>query len=282
MFQKKLCVAMVVVFCLCMAGCAVGNFMKDKSFTNSIGMKFVYIPNGTFMMGSQKNEPERNKNETLHKVTLTKGFYMQTTEVTQEQWKAIMGDNPSKFSDCGDKCPVETVAWIRIQEFIEKLNQKERTDRYRLPTETEWEYAARAESNTDYYFGDDANKLREYAWYLDNSEKKIHPVGELKPNVWGLYDMYGNVDEWCYDIYAEDSYSKHNSTDPVYIGSGIIKGNFSVIGKHNSNYSGSGFYRVVRGGNWLELAKDCRSASRYGYSPMTGSNFVGFRLVSSE
>jgi len=266
MFQKKLCVAMVVVFCLCMAGSLFAE--EKKPITNSIGMKFVYIPPGTFMMGSPRNEPERHSNETQHKVTLTIGFYMQTTEVTQGQWKAIMGNNPSYFKDCGDNCPVETVSWIDSQTFIQKLNKKEGTGKYRLPTEAEWEYAARAGATTPFAFGSclsasQANYNGNYP--LEGCSRgsylqKTISVGNFLPNIWGLYDMYGNLFEWVEDIYNDKGvYIVEQIDDPIY--------------------KGSGSYRVVRGGSWYSIAQNCRSAYRSSYSPGDRLNRIGFRIV---
>jgi len=127
---------------------------------------------------------------------------MQTTEVTQGQWQDVMGGNPSYFKKCGEACPVEWVSWNDAQRFIEKLNAKEDTKRYRLPTEAEWEYACRAGSQASFSFGNDVDALPEYAWYRANSEKRTHPVGRRKPNPHGLNDMHGNVWEWCQDWYG--------------------------------------------------------------------------------
>lgn len=163
--------------------------VAEKS-ANSVGMKLMYIPPGTFVMGSPSDESGRHSDEKQHKVTLTKGFFMQTTEVTQAQWKAVMEDNPSYFK--GDDLPVERVSWDAVQEFIQKLNKREATDRYRLPTEAEWEYACRSDSKTAFCFGNDEKELGAYAWYGGSSLKKTSYVGKKKPNAWGLYDMYGN------------------------------------------------------------------------------------------
>lgn len=162
-------------------------------------MTFNRIPTGTFMMGSPEDEPMRDSDETQHQVTLTNSYYMQTTEVTQGQWKAVMGSNPSWFSDCGDDCPVEEVSWDDVQEFITELN-KLGQGTYRLPTEAEWESAARAGSMTAFANGDitetgsgyDPN-LDAMGWYSCNSDSKTHPVAQKQPNAWGLYDMHGNV-----------------------------------------------------------------------------------------
>ncbi len=164
-----------------------------------------------------------------------------------------MGENPSLFQK-GDDYPVENVSWNDVQEFINKLNQKGEGV-YRLPTEAEWEYSCRAGTDTAYYFGDDTGHLDEYAWYNNNSDRQTHPVGQKKPNGWRLYDMHGNVWEWCQDYYA--SYPSSPVTDPV-------------------NEKGSG--RVLRGGSWVNLAGNCRSASRYGNSPDNRYNDLGFRL----
>jgi formylglycine-generating enzyme required for sulfatase activity len=256
-----------------------------KEWTNTLGMTFVWIEPGTFMMGSPEDEPRRDSDETQHEVTLTQGYYMQTTEVTQGQWEAVMGNNPSHFSSCGDECPVERVSWNKIQEFITALNAQEITSQYRLPTEAEWEYAARAGSTTALYNGpieilgyNNAPSLDSIAWYGGNScvsysggsncsswpEKQYtctscgpHPVGQKQSNTWGLYDMSGNVREWCQDWYG--SYPTNSVTDPVG--------------------ATSGSYRVVRGGGWYYGASYCRSANRNDYSPGSTYNNVGFRLA---
>jgi formylglycine-generating enzyme required for sulfatase activity len=124
---------------------------------------------------------------------LTKGFFVGVTEVTQGQWKKVMGNNPSSFKNCGDECPVESVSWNDVKEFIRKLNSLERTDKFRLPTEAEWEYACRAGSTTRFYFGHDKTRLGEHAWRWNNSGRRTHPVAQKKPNSWGLYDILGNV-----------------------------------------------------------------------------------------
>ena len=227
-----------------------------------LGMTFQLIRAGTFTMGSPTDELFRGSDETQHEVTLSKDFYIQTTEVTQGQWKAVMGSNPSYFSDCGDDCPVEYVSWNDIQEFIEKLNEMEGTDKYRLPTEAEWEYACRAGSTTAFANGDitetgcgyDPN-LDQMSWYCGNSDDKTHPVAQKEPNDWGLYDMHGNVREWCQDWYGD------YPTDPVTDPSG----------------PSSGTYRVIRGGGWFSYARHCRSADRLSFDPAV-LNF-GFRVA---
>jgi len=226
--------------------------------TNSLGMEFVYVKPGSFMMGSPANESGRYDDETQHRVTLSKGFYMQTTEVTQGQWRAIMSSSPSKFSNCGEDCPVEQVSWDDVQTFISKLNRKKGGNRYRLPTEAEWEYAARAGSTARFCYGDDEGRLSEYAWYSGNSGGKTHPVAQKQPNAWGLYDMHGNVYEWCQDWY-DKNYPSGNVTDPTGPSSGSL--------------------RVLCGGSWSSLAEFCRSAIRYGKFSVTRNLYLGFRLV---
>jgi formylglycine-generating enzyme required for sulfatase activity len=224
---------------------------------NSIGMKFVLNPSGSFTMGSPPWGAERSDDEKQHEVTISKPFYLQSTVVTQSQWQEVMGDNPSEFKDCGDDCPVENVSWNDAQGFIKKLNEIEGVDNYRLPTEAEWEYACRAETNTEFSFGDEASELGEYAWYIDNSGDRTHPVGTKKPNAWGLYDMHGNVIEWCQDWYAD--YPSNSVTDPK----GPSKGE----------------YRVLRGGSWLINARRIRSADRFRNDPNYRYLGIGFRVA---
>ncbi len=165
-----------------------------KTYTNTIRMKFALIPAGEFMMGSEEYDEEKP----VHKVTINKPFYLGIYPVTQREWEAVMGNSPSNFK--GDDLPVEHVSWDDVQEFIKKLNEKEGTDKYRLPSEAEWEYAARAGTTTRYSFGDDKSKLSDYAWYSTEMpfwhSSKTPEVGQKKPNPWGLCDMPGNVYEW--------------------------------------------------------------------------------------
>ncbi len=193
-------------------------------YNSAINAKLTLIPAGTFTMGSPSSEAGRFSNETQHRVTISRPFYMQTTPVTQGQWKAVMGSNPSSFKDCSDDCPVENVSWNDVQEFINRLNRMEKTYKYRLPTEAEWEYAARAGSATAYYFGDSDDNLGDFSWYHKNSEDKTHCVGLKKPNAWGLYDMYGNVWQWVQDRYIGD-YPSTESTNPT----GALEGSLRVL-----------------------------------------------------
>jgi formylglycine-generating enzyme len=250
---------------------------KDKptDFTNRIGMKFVWIRPGEFTMGSPKEEKDRNVLEVEHTVTLTKGFFMSVYPVTQEQWHAIMSpdyvapaegfdlSNPSRFQ--GKKnLPVDTVSWDDCQLFIKKMRQKDGL-RYRLPTEAEWEYACRAGTTTPFHFGktlssDQANFSA--AATPGNGKKSVNgkrtmPVGSFPPNAWGLYDMHGNVAQWCHDRFG--NYPEQAMVDPQ----GADKG-----GTH-----------VLRGGSWEDGPGRCRSACRAWDSPINrGRGTFGFRL----
>ncbi|MGD8368632.1 MAG: formylglycine-generating enzyme family protein [Desulfobacterales bacterium] len=233
---------------------------------NSVGMEFVLIKPGSFQMGSPEDEPGRFVGEIRHKVNLTKPFYMQTTEVTQAQWEALMGGNPSSHKRCGENCPVEQVSWEDAQRFVRKLNQKEGTDKYRLPTEAEWEYACRAGSTTAIPNGTITNfqcnvddNLNEICWYCGNAQNLVHPVAGKKPNAWGLYDMLGNVQEWCRDWFG--AYPSDEVVDPT----GPKKGT----------------YRVMRGGAWFSPARDVRCASRFGSPAPYRFQHIGFRLAVS-
>ncbi len=237
-------------------------FLRNKHLKKAIKTfetEFVYIQPGTFIMGSPKNEQGRSVIEKQHQVTLTRGFYLQTTEVTQAQWRAVIGraSNPSHFRDCGDDCPVERVTWEDVQEFINKLNQIEGSNKYRLPTEAEWEYACRAGTTTRFSFGDDAALLGQYAWYNSNSGGRTHPVGQKKPNVWGLYDMHGNVFEWVQDWHGD--YPSASVTDPTG--------------------PPSGARRVIRGGGWGVEPYGVRSAEHFWVAPDDWYFALGFRLA---
>lgn len=233
--------------------------------TNSIGMKMAWIPPGEFLMGSPAEEQGRGIGEgPQHQVVLTKGFYIGVYEVTQRQWQAVMGSSPSRHGVThllwrsvmqsspgsisnrfkGDELPVEGVHWAAAVIFCRRLSAKEGLE-YRLPTEAEWEYACRAGSQKRYSFGDSDSSLGDYAWYNENSNNKTHMVGQKKPNAWGLYDMHGNVCEWCQEAY----------------------------GAHN----------IGRGGSWDDPARNCRSAKRNRFTPSYRKiNTLGFRIVRTE
>ena len=218
-------------------------------------VEVIYIPSGTFWMGSFSGEGDDDEHP-RHQVTISKSFQMLKYEVTQSQWKAVMGNNPSLFS--GDNNPVETVSWSDCQSFISKVNELSQDHTYRLPTEVEWEYACRAGSTTTYSYGNDSAQLGQYAWCSSNSDRKTHSVGGNKANAWGLYDMHGNVWEWCQDWYNSDYYDNSPSTDP--------------------QGPNSGTYHVIRGGGWNSYAEYCRSADRND-APYGGYDNIGLRLV---
>ncbi len=222
--------------------------------TNSIGMQMVLIPAGEFDMGDDSGDSDERP---VHRVRITRPFYLGTTEVTQAQYEQVMGENPGYFT--GDpRRPVEQASWDDAQEFCRRLSQKEGKE-YRLPTEAEWEYACRAGTTTRFSFGDDEARLGDYAWYDDNSGNSTHPVGQKRPNPWGLYDMHGNVWEWCADRYAEDYYAESPPDDPVGPSSGLV--------------------RVLRGGSWNYGPNYARSADRSRYTPVLRFANDGFRAA---
>jgi len=228
---------------------------------NSIGMTFRLIPAGTFVMGSSIDELGRNFNETQYTATISKPFYIQTTEVTQGQWEAIMGNNPSSFTDCGHNCPVESISWEDAKIFIDTLNAMG-DGSYTLPTEAQWEYAARSGSNKAFTNGDITNittdpNLDVMGWYYSNAASTTHAVAQKQANAWGLFDMHGNVYEWCHDWYGNSPTGY--VTDPVGPSSGTD--------------------RVFRDCHWGDSAKWCRSATRDGYAPGTRYNGLGLRLL---
>ncbi len=220
----------------------------------------VKIPAGTFQMGSPESEKFHEKNESpVHKVTITEDFYLGKYEVTQAQWLTLMDKNPSTYE--GDNLPVNRVSWHDAQEFIKKLNNLEDHSGFRLPTEAEREYACRAGTTTATYIGENVSmeQMQEHAWFRENSEHELHPVGQKKPNPWGLYDMYGNVWEWCFDWYG--LYPKEPQTDPK--------------GPEN------GEEKVFRGASWLGKFEYMRSADRGKFDPSLRRNTGGLRLAKS-
>lgn len=222
-------------------------------------LEFVWIPPGEFMMGSAKTEERRQGNEgPQHRVIISQGFWMGRYEVTQAQWKAVMGSNPSYFKG-EDRLPVERVSWNDCQEFINKLNTMGK-GYYRLPTEAEWEYACRAGTTTPFSFGNRLHQTDYFLWYDVNSYNKTHTVGQKDPNPWGLYDMHGNVWEWCQDWIAK--YPSEDVTDP--------------------SGSSSGPLAVLRGGSWSQSLWNCRSAYRLESSIESKDGGRGFRLLRTE
>jgi formylglycine-generating enzyme required for sulfatase activity len=254
-------------------------------------LRFAHIPAGEFMMGQsdaekaalieavgQKNYDSYFADELpRHNVALTTGFWLQTTEVTQGQWEAVMGENPSDFRDCGANCPVEQVSWNDAQEFIDRLNEIDNQNQYRLPTEAEWEFAARSGGREEKYAGTSADgRLAEYANFCDtncdfdwkdenqdDSFRNTAPVASLNANGLGLYDMSGNVWEWCSDWYGADYYANSPVENTL----------------ENPQGPDSGVVRVARGGSWSDLARDCRSAYRGWFEPEDRDDHLGFRLV---
>jgi formylglycine-generating enzyme required for sulfatase activity len=229
--------------------------------SNSLGMTFRLIPAGTFVMGSPSDELGRETNETQYTVTISESFYIQTTEVTQGQWKALMGNNPSSFTSCGLNCPVEYISWEDAQTFIATLNAMGEGS-YTLPTEAQWEYATRAGSNKAFANGiishieTDPN-LDIMGWYYSNSSSTPHAAAQKQANAWGMFDTHGNVWEWCNDWYG--TYPTGSVADPMGVSSGST--------------------RVIRGGSWNHLARYCRSNNRNGYSPGSRYNYIGLRLM---
>jgi formylglycine-generating enzyme required for sulfatase activity len=241
---------------------------SPKEITNSIGMKLVLIPKGTFMMGSPESEEGRKENETQHEVTISKDYYLGVTEVTQAQYEKVIGKNPSYYQGAivGNEnadLPVEQVSWDDAVEFCKKLSELPEEIKagrvYRLPTEAQWEYACRAGSKTAYSFDDEEGLLPEHGWFNRNSSNRTHTVGLLEPNAWGLYDMHGNVWEWCSDWYEE--YPKGAVGDPT----GPSKG----------------AHRVFRGGSWSDVAASCGSGDRSWDDPSFRGSILGFRLALS-
>jgi len=231
------------------------------------GMHLVLCPAGSFTMGSPANEKDRSKriDESQHKVTLSKPFYIGKYEVTQAEWKKVMGKEPWKgerYTKENPRHAATYISWEDCHEFLKKLNVA-RTTSFALPTEAQWEYACRSATTTRFYYGEDETSrlLKDYAWFGDNAykagDKYAHPVGQKKPNAWGLYDMHGNVWEWCQDWYGD------------YPSKTVI----------NPEGPTAGDYRVIRGGSWYNSARFCRSADRYRIRPSDRLDGLGFRVV---
>jgi formylglycine-generating enzyme required for sulfatase activity len=236
-------------------------------------MKLVLIPAGEFLMGSPDSDKDASDDEKpQHRVRITRPFYLGLHEVTQGQYCAVTGTRPSRFGG-SDDLPVDSVTWDEAIKFCNDLSEREGLkpyyqldggvlvggEGYRLPTEAEWEYACRAGSTTRFTFGDDASRLGELGWFLVNSDIKTYPVGQKRPNAWGLYDMHGNVWEWCWDGYQADYYKKSPGADPV-----------------GPSQAAS---RVIRGGCWNSYTRDARSANRSGVTPEYRDGNLGFRLA---
>ena len=258
--KVRLVLLLTVVFTLCSA--MIADAVPDTQFTNSIGMEFVLVPAGSFQVVTGKNEFDE---DVFSRASISKPFYLGKYPVTQEQWAAVMGSNPAQFK--GRHNPVEMVSWNDVQEFIRRLNAKEGHNRYRLPTEMEWELAARGGTNTKYFFMEDPKTwekaeglLADYAWFRGNARETTQPVGQKKPNPYGFYDIYGNVFEWVQDWYAD------LPKTPEMI-----------------DYRGpeTGVSRVNRGGSWFYAAKLSRSDHRDYDKPDFRDTDLGFRLALS-
>lgn len=223
-------------------------------------LEFALIPAGEFLMGSDDSDPRGENNEKpRHRVRIAKPFYLGKYKIMQDQWDAVMGGNSSAFR--GPKYPVNAVSWDDCQAFIKKLDDKfpPQRGKFRLPTEAQWEYACRAGSTTQWSFGDDVSKLGDYAWYRANAEESIHPLGQKKANAWGLYDMHGDLWEWCADSYDRRYYASSPAVDPA--------------GPPPNGY------RVLRGGSWYLGPEYARSARRSWLGQNVGSFLHGFRLA---
>jgi formylglycine-generating enzyme required for sulfatase activity len=220
-------------------------------------MEFIGVQGGCFQMGDSFGDGLPSERP-LHEVCID-GFYLGKYEVTQGQWKKIMGKNPAHFKNCGEDCPVESISWTDLQSFIAEMNNSGRA-KYRLPTEAEWEYAARDGGKMEKWAGTSSeNRLGDYAWYGANSGDQPHPVGGKRPNALGFYDLTGNVWEWTNDLYGETFYERSSRDNPT----GTEEGE----------------YRVLRGGCWFDRPADIRSSQRFFFAPKSGFRSIGFRLV---
>jgi formylglycine-generating enzyme required for sulfatase activity len=253
--------------------------------TPSSIVESVLIPAGTFQMGNTGaySDQYTDDEKPVHTVTLTKSFYMGKYEITQSQWKTVMGTDPSNFK--GDNLPIEQVSWYEAVEFCNKLSEKDGLTKcytindydvtcnwsakgWRLPTEAEWEYTCKAGTTNDFYSGSLTNEytisldsnLDKIGWYYDNSSDQTHPVGQKQANAFGLFDMSGNVYEWCWDRYSSTYYTNTTVTDPTG--------------------SSEGSLRLLRGGCWYYGADFCRGAHRFSFQPDYRDKGMGFRIVS--
>ena len=273
MWTRKASVALLRTVALLVAGIATADNGEGVppeeirvTLPGGATMKMMWIPAGTFTMGSLWSEPGRYRDEVPHEVTITSGFYMGKYELTQGQWSSVMRTRPWSGSglvrDHPDH-PAVMISWDDVQVLIRRLNEAEGMEAYRVPAEAEWEYACRAGTMTRWSFQDDPSLLGEHAWYRSTAwnvgEKYAHEVGTKQPNLWGLFDMHGNVWEWCQDWYDADYYSVSPPVDPP------------------GPLSGSG--RVKRGGSFHNRAQVLRSAYRDLNSPVHRSYDVGVRLV---
>ncbi len=244
----------------------------EKTLTIDLGgdvkMEFVLIPAGSFEMGSNEKDYEKPP----HKVTFAKPFYLGKYEVTQAQWDAVVGQTPlhdgkrMQHYFKNPAHPLESASWLDCQTFFKKLKEKVPGREFRLPSEAEWEYACRAGSTTRFSFGNDEKDLDDHAWYRSNANLSTHPVGQKKPNAWGLHDMHGNVWEWCQDVW-HDNYEGAPSDGSAWT-------------------EGDQKFRVLRGGSWAHYGPDLRSSHRIllipaykGHHPSRAIRFFGLRVA---
>ncbi|ETA69249.1 hypothetical protein MettiDRAFT_2744 [Methanolobus tindarius DSM 2278] len=262
---KLISVFVLSISVILLSGCVTNDSTSnelEQEISNSIGMDLVLIPSGNFYMGSDST-PLVAFDDPAHEVSIENSFYMGKYEVTQAQWKAVMGTSPSLFE--GDELPVEQVSWYDAQEFISKLNEMENTDRYRLPTEAEWEYACKAGNDTDFSFTNEATDLDEYGWSDSygwcaiNANGTTHSVGEKKANSWGLYDMHGNVWEWVQDTW-HDNYDGAPTDGTAWEDENSIN-------------------RVGKGGSLMDGPNICKSSFRGSLDADSTSYVLGFRIV---
>jgi formylglycine-generating enzyme len=280
----------VIRLAVCLSALLIGGLVAsptalraqddDKTLANSIGMKLALIPAGKFVMGSPATEAERDSEELPHEVTISKPFYMGVHEVTQRQWEKILGKNPSFFKQANSDYPLEQVRWTEAADFCRRLSdlaaEKTAGRVYRLPTEAEWEYACRAGSTTPFHFGAAlSSKLANFDGRFpyggaDQGPNLAKPakVGSYPPNAWGLYDMHGNVAEWCADWYDPAYYKNSPSENPTGPEKGVVKTGF-----------GKDFFRVVRGGCWLDEGRALRAAYRFRLQSSEPYRWVGLRVV---
>ncbi len=260
---------------------------EPKTVTNSIGMRLARIPAGSYKMGSPRGEAERADKELLHEVKISNPFYLGVYEVTQAEYVKVMQDLPkfrNRAAFSGDDNPAENVEWKTAKSFCERLSSRdaEKSARrtYRLPTEAEWEYACRGGKSTAFHYGDSlsskqANFNGSYP-YGDGAKgkylRKTVKVGSYKPNGFGLYDMHGNVAEWCADWYDPKYYQDSPEEDPLGPPFGVVDTRFTNFGKNN-------FFVVVRGGSWVDDGRACRAAYRFRAMPNTQYRLIGFRVV---
>jgi len=244
----------VIIAAILTTPLAFGENQPEDTITTSIGMKLAFIPPGEVTMGSPEDEPGRIVNEKQQKVTFKKGLHIGVTEVTQKQWREVMGSNPSYFK--GDELPVERITWPEAVEFCRLLGEREKK-KFRLPTAAEWEYACRAGTTTAYHSGRDKAALEKAGWFRGNSGNKSHKVGLKEPNRWGLRDMHGNVAEWC-------------AARP---GAQIYKTNSAQLDQEEKSL------RDHRGGSWGLGASDCRAAARHRNAASYRYFDLGLRVV---